>query len=82
MELVAAGTSLNQPAGSYAEPELLVLEPDASVWMAMSEMEDFVGESIPVLEEGRLVGVLFESTIVSAYLEILEEIRREENAAL
>ena len=82
MELIATGTTLDQPAGSYAEPELLVLEPDASVWMAMSEMEGFVGESIPVLEEGRLVGVLFESTIVSAYLGILEEIRREENAAL
>ena len=48
----------------------------------MSRMEDFVGESIPVLDDGRLVGILFESTIVSAYLEILENIRREEHAAL
>jgi CIC family chloride channel protein len=82
MELVAAGTALDLPAGNYAEPESLVLAPDASVWTAMSELEDFVGESIPVLADGRLVGVLFESTIVSAYLDILEGIRTEENAAV
>lgn len=82
MELVASGAALDQSAGSYARPESLVLEPDASVWAAMSEMEDFVGESIPVLDDGRLAGVLFESTIVGAYLKILEEIRREENAAV
>ncbi len=82
MELLAAGTALDHPASRYAEPGSLVLGPDASVWTAMSEMEDFVGESIPVLDAGRLVGVLFESKIVSAYLGILEEIRREENAAL
>jgi CBS domain-containing protein len=73
---------LNGPAVPYAEPEPLMLSPDTSIWSAMSEMEDFVGESIPVLEDGRLVGVLFESTIVSAYLKILEVIRREENAAV
>lgn len=82
MELSAAGTALNQAAGPHAEPESLILDPDASIWTAMSEMEGFVGESIPVLEDGRLVGVLFESTIVAAYLTILENIRREENAAV
>lgn len=82
MELIAAGTALNQAAGPHAEPESLILDPDASIWTAMSEMEGFVGESIPVLEDGRLVGVLFESTIVAAYLTILENIRREENAAV
>ena len=82
MELVAAGTALDQPAGTYAEPESLLLSPDTSVWAAMSAMEGFVGESIPVVEDGRLAGVLFESTIVSAYLEVLENIRREENAAV
>ena len=56
--------------------------PDNSVWAAMSAMQDFVGESIPVLEDGQLVGALSESTIVSAYLEVLESIRREENAAV
>lgn len=82
MELIAAGTALDRPAGPHGEPESLILSPDSSIWSAMSEMEDFVGESIPVLEDGRLVGVLFESTIVSAYLQILNNNRREENAAV
>jgi CIC family chloride channel protein len=82
MELIAGGTSLDEPAGEHAEPEDLVLNSDASVWDAMSRMEDFVGESIPVLEDGRLAGVLFESTIVGAYLRILEDIRREDHAAM
>ena len=43
-------------------------------------MRDFVGESIPVLNEGKLVGALSEGEIVSAYLEIVERVREEENA--
>ena len=82
MELADTGTPLSQPAGYFADTELLRLTPDESVWAAMSEMEDFVGESIPVIENGKLVGVLFESTIVSAYLSVLKDIRREENAAV
>ena len=82
MELFAGGTSLDEPAGDHAQPDALVLQVDTSVWDAMSRMEDFVGESIPVLENGRLVGVLFESTIVAEYLRILEDIRREEHAAM
>ena len=80
MELIASGAALDRPVGPYAEPESLVLHPDTSIWTAMSEMEGFVGESIPVLEDDRLAGVLFESTIVAAYLAILDDIRREEHA--
>ena len=79
MKLTATGTPLNEPAGPAAEWESLVLSPDTTIWAAMETMEDFVGESIPVLDGKQLVGVLFESTIVSAYLDILEDIRREEN---
>lgn len=81
MKLTATGTALNELAGQYADPEQLVLSPDASIWTAMSEMQDFVGESIPVIEDGKLAGVLFESTVVAAYLDILDEIRKEEHAA-
>ena len=82
MDLFAAGTPLDQPAGPHAKPEALVLDADTSVWEAMSRMENFIGESIPVLDAGRLAGVLYESTIVGAYLRILENIRREEHAAM
>ena len=73
----AAGT-----AAQHAECESLILHPDSSIWDAMLEMEDFVGETIPVVDEGRLVGVLSEASIVSAYLGILQNIRREEHAAV
>ena len=82
MELITEGASLDLPAGEFAEPESVILSPDTSVWSAMSRLKDFVGESIPVVEDGRLVGVLYESAIVSAYLEIMSDVRQDEHAAL
>ena len=53
-----------------------------SVWDAMEAMQGFVGESIPVLDEaGRLLGVVYESTLVKAYLQTVRALRAEENAA-
>ena len=49
----------------------------------MERMGDFVGEAIPVLEEeggGRMVGVVSEASIVKAYRDAMDEIRREEHA--
>jgi CIC family chloride channel protein len=80
--LTVAGTPSDRPAGEYAEPESVILSSDSTIWTAMVETEGFVGESIPVLEDGRLVGVLYASAIVGAYLEILKDVRREEHAAL
>lgn len=81
MELFATGTARDRSAGRYAEPASVTLQPDTTILAAMSQMEDFVGESIPVLDDGRLVGALSESAIVSAYLGIVEDVRREEHAA-
>ena len=66
-----------------AKREALILTAKTSVWAAMERMGDFVGESIPVVEEGvdgRMLGVVFEATIVKAYLDTMNDIRREENA--
>ena len=52
-----------------------------SVWDAMEAMEGFVGESIPVVDDnGRLLGVVYESTVVRAYLQIVHRLRAEEHA--
>lgn len=70
-------------AARLARPEALILTEKTSVWAAMEQMGDFVGESIPVLEEGdagRMLGVVFEASIVKAYLDTVNDIRREENA--
>ena len=55
-----------------------------SIWAAMEQMGGFVGESIPVFEDAedrRMLGVVFEASIVKAYLDTMYDIRREENAA-
>ena len=62
-----------------------ILTPGTSVWAAMERMGDFVGENIPVLEDGggeRMLGVVSEAAIVKAYRDAMDEIRREENAGV
>ena len=74
---------LDTTVAGLATPEALILTEKTSVWAAMEQMGDFVGESIPVLEEGgdgRMLGVVFEASIVKAYLDTVNDIRREENA--
>ena len=67
-----------------ATREPVVFTVETSIWAAMEQMGDFVGESIPVIEgadDGRMRGVVFEASIVKAYLDTMYDIRREENAA-
>jgi len=66
------------------QSEALYLFDDLSLWDAMNEMKGYVGESIPVLSrtEHRLLGVISESAIVEAYLQIVHQSRQEENDAL
>ena len=66
-----------------AKREALILTARTTVWTAMEQLGDFVGESIPVVEahdDGRMLGVVFEASIVKAYLDTVNDIRREENA--
>ena len=85
-ELVAeeegGGLGPEATAACLAKREALILTAKTSVGAAMERMGDFVGESIPVLEEGggRMLGVVFEASIVKAYLDTMNDIRREENA--
>ena len=79
----SGGLEPETPVARLAEREALILTPKTSIRAAMEQMGDFVGESIPVLEEGdggRMLGVVFEASIVRAYLDTMDDIRREENA--
>ena len=69
-------------AARLAKRDGLFFTPKTSVWDAMERMGDYVGESIPVVEDGgpRLLGVVFEAAIVKAYLDAMKNIRREEHA--
>ena len=69
-------------AARLANRDGLFFTPKTSVWDAMERMGNYVGESIPVVEDGgpRLLGVVFEAAIVRAYLDAMKNIRSEEHA--
>jgi CIC family chloride channel protein len=81
IELEESGIPPSASASMHARPASVTLTPQTSVAAAMSLMKGFIGEDIPVLDDGKLVGALSEGEIVSAYLRILEQVREEENAA-
>lgn len=75
------GANMNDAVSTIAERNATVLTTNTTVWAAMDMIRDYVGESIPVVEaldNDTLCGVVFESTIVNAYLDVVYDIRREE----
>ena len=77
-------TPAAKAVADIAERDTLVLGSGTSVWAAMEEIRDFVGESIPVVsgeEPGTMEGVVFEAALVRAYLDMTYGNRREENAS-
>lgn len=68
-------------AREHVRDDSLCFSSEMSVWDAMQAMQGFVGESIAVLDSrSRLVGVVYESTLVNAYLQVVHDLRAEENA--
>jgi CIC family chloride channel protein len=67
--------------GDLAQHEQLTLTDMTSIFSAMKKVEDFVGESIPVVsaeDHLKLVGVIPEGNIFKAYSDAIGEIREEE----
>ncbi|MFT5220897.1 MAG: CIC family chloride channel protein [Planctomycetota bacterium] len=56
---------------------------ETSIWQAMKVMRNYLGEAIPVIEKdsGRYLGSIPEATIIGAYLDAGDELRREEYEA-
>ncbi len=60
----------------------MIFTSDMSIWQAMQRIRDFTGESLPVVDErdnGRLIGVIYEASLISAYIKTLEIARSEEH---
>jgi len=57
---------------------------NTSIWQAMLDLEDFVGEAIPVVQSttGELIGTVTEASLINAYLSAVHDLRREENEAV
>jgi CIC family chloride channel protein len=67
---------------NHAAVNHLHLRHDQSVWDAMEKMREFVGESIPVIDQrGYFIGIVYEATLVTAYLAAIANIRAEQHAA-
>ncbi|MDF0751002.1 chloride channel protein [Marinobacter sp. 71-i] len=55
---------------------------DTSVWQSMEMLRGFLGEAVPLVDRsGRLMGVVPEEAVIRAYLEIVHDLREEENEA-
>ncbi len=70
-------------AGEVMHTGHMVFETETTVWEAMAALKGFVGDAVPVVEaaSGRLVGIITETAIIETYLDMLHDLRREENAA-
>ncbi len=57
---------------------------DTTVMEALQALRGFLGEAVPVVHrgDGRLIGVVSESAVIAAYLDVSTALRREENAVL
>lgn len=68
-------------AASVAAKCPVLFDETTTIRSAMDSLKDFVGEAAPVVSsgDGRLIGVVPESVVIGAYLDISNELRREEN---
>lgn len=69
------------PAGEVASRCPVVFDETTTIRAAMDRLKNFRGEAAPVVssKDGRLIGVVPESVVIGAYLDIANELRREEN---
>jgi len=77
---------VNRPAGTPAMAAAIGLftrfEEATSVWQSMELLRGFLGEAVPLVSaEGKLLGVVPEEAVIRAYLEIVHDLREEENEA-
>lgn len=73
---------MDQSIAAHAVQDPGCLTRRTTIWQAMNRIQDFVGESIPVLdnsENKKMLGIVHESSIIKAYLETTSMLRREEN---
>lgn len=77
----------HDPTGLVAnavDRNALKFDEATSVWQAMEALRDFLGEITPVVStaDGRLLGVVSESTVIDAYVDSVNQLRREENESV
>ncbi|MDK9558358.1 chloride channel protein [Marinobacter sp. M216] len=70
------------PIDQLAIRAYTLFDEHTSVWQSMELLRGFLGEAVPLVsEDGKLLGVVPEEAVIRAYLEIVHELREEENEA-
>ncbi|MEZ5450105.1 MAG: CBS domain-containing protein [Thiolinea sp.] len=83
--LAESATTPAQAVSSVLRTDWPQFTASTSVWQAMRTLDRFVGETMPLLDEQdgcTVLGMVTEADLVAAYLEIVHDLRREENAAV
>jgi CIC family chloride channel protein len=74
----AADTS----AMKAATRSFIIFDEETSVWQSMEMLRGFLGEAVPLVNRsGQLIGVVPEEAVIRDYLEIVHDLREEENEA-
>jgi len=70
------------PVSDVAIRSFTLFDHDTTVWQSMDMLRGFLGEAVPLVDrDGRLIGVVPEEAVIRAYLEIVHDLREEENEA-
>lgn len=70
------------PVAQLATRASTLFDDNTSVWQSMEMLRGFLGEAVPLVSnDGKLRGVVPEEAVIRAYLEIVHELREEENEA-
>lgn len=73
----------DDPVAELASNPGLEFDEKTSLWMAMEAMRDYIGDAVPVVhsQTRRYLGALTEAVVITAYLDAIQDLRREEHEA-
>ncbi len=69
----------DQKLSTLAKSEIITLDVNDNIYSAIEASRNFIGESIPILENGYIRGVIIEADLLEAYLRIQSRVRSIEN---
>ncbi|MEM8572565.1 MAG: chloride channel protein [Pseudomonadota bacterium] len=77
------GEARDRKLHELADHSEIVFDETTSVWEAMSLLQGFVGDAVPLVNsDRRLMGIIPESAVIRGYMESTRDLRREENAGV
>lgn len=80
----AIGHKADESVDKVTQKDWPSFSESTSVWQAMGRLDRFVGEAIPIVsaEDGKLLGMITEARLIEAYMEIVHDLRSEENESV